>query len=84
VSWRPGFLSGCVVSVSLLVLNSACRPSDPPVSGFSDRPNVLFISVDDLNDWIEPLGGHPQAHTPSLNRLASESVLFTRNYCGSP
>jgi arylsulfatase A-like enzyme len=45
---------------------------------------VLFISVDDLNDWIEPLGGHPQAHTPSLNRLASESVLFTRNYCGSP
>lgn len=22
-------------------------------------PNVLFISVDDLNDWIGPLGGHP-------------------------
>jgi len=38
------------------------------------RPNVLFISVDDLNDWIEPLGGHPQAHTPNLKNLASQSI----------
>ena len=25
------------------------------------RPNVLFIAVDDLNDWVGCLGGHPQA-----------------------
>jgi arylsulfatase A-like enzyme len=49
-----------------------------------DRPNLLFISVDDLNDWIEPMGGHPQAHTPNLKSLASQSVLFTHNYCASP
>lgn len=48
------------------------------------KPNVLFISVDDLNDWIEPLGGHPQARTPNLNQLAEKSVLFTQNYCASP
>lgn len=48
------------------------------------KPNVLFISVDDLNDWIEPLGGHPQARTPNLNELSEESVLFTHNYCASP
>lgn len=48
------------------------------------KPNVLFISVDDLNDWIEPLGGHPQARTPNFNRLASEAVTFTHNYCPSP
>jgi arylsulfatase A-like enzyme len=48
------------------------------------RPNVLFIAVDDLNDWIEPLGGHPQARTPNLNELAEESILFTQNYCASP
>jgi arylsulfatase A-like enzyme len=57
--------------------------------GGSDRvlhepPNVLFISVDDLNDWIEPLGGHPQARTPNLARFAGEAVNFTRNYCASP
>ena len=49
-----------------------------------EHPNVLFISVDDLNDWIEPLGGHPQARTPNLKRFAAEAVNFTRNYCASP
>ncbi len=47
-------------------------------------PNVLFICIDDLNDWIEPLGGHPQAKTPHMTRLAKESVYFTRAYCASP
>ncbi len=49
-----------------------------------DFPNVLFISVDDLNDWIEPLGGHPQAQTPNLSKLAQQSVLFNNAYCASP
>ena len=48
------------------------------------KPNVLFISIDDLNDWIEPLGGHPQARTPNLKRFAEESVNFTHAYCSSP
>lgn len=50
----------------------------------SEKPNVLFISLDDLNDWIEPLGGHPQARTPNLVRFAKESVNFTNSYCSSP
>ena len=48
------------------------------------RPNVLFIAVDDLNDWITPLGGHPQAKTPNLDRLAARGVVFTRAYCSAP
>jgi hypothetical protein len=31
-----------------------------------DRPNVLFIAVDDLNDWVGHLGGHPNAKTPNI------------------
>jgi arylsulfatase A-like enzyme len=68
----------------VLGFNMACLQPETTSSARVDRPNVLFVSVDDLNDWIEPLGGHPQARTPALGRLASESVLFTRNYCGSP
>ena len=49
-----------------------------------ERPNVLFISVDDLNDWIEPLNGHPQAITPNFNRFAKRSVCFTNANCPSP
>jgi arylsulfatase A-like enzyme len=45
------------------------------------RPNVLFIAVDDLNDWIGCLGGHPQTKTPNLDRLAASGVLFKNAYC---
>ena len=40
------------------------------------RPNVLFIAVDDLNDWVGCLGGHPQAQTPNMDRLAARGTLF--------
>ena len=45
------------------------------------RPNVLFITVDDLNDWIGCLGGNPDAQTPNLDRLAQQSVLFNNAHC---
>jgi len=51
---------------------------------YLEHPNVLFIAVDDLNDWIEPLGGHPQSKTPHLNAFAKEAVNFRNNYCTSP
>ncbi len=47
----------------------------------SSRPNVLMIAIDDLNDWIEPLGGHPQVQTPGFNRLAARAVTFTNAHC---
>lgn len=48
------------------------------------KPNVLFIALDDLNDWIGCMGGHPQTVTPNLDRLASEGVLFTNAHCPAP
>ena len=30
------------------------------------RPNILFISIDDLNDWNEPLNGSNKVITPFL------------------
>ncbi len=29
------------------------------------KPNVLFISKDDLNDWFQPLGGQPRGAAPT-------------------
>jgi len=48
------------------------------------KPNVLFISVDDMNDWVGCLGGHPQAKTPSIDRLAASGLLFTNAHCAAP
>ena len=47
-------------------------------------PNVLFIAVDDLNDWVGYLGGHPQGYTPNIDKLANEGVAFTHAYCPAP
>jgi choline-sulfatase len=46
----------------------------------TDQPDVLFIAIDDLNDWVGPLGGHPQAKTPNIDRLAAQGVTFTNAY----
>ena len=48
------------------------------------QPNVLFIVVDDLNDWIGCLGGHPQAQTPNMDRLAAKGTLFTNAHVQAP
>jgi len=42
-----------------------------------DKPDVLFIAIDDLNDWVGVLGGHPQAKTPNIDALAERGMLFT-------
>jgi arylsulfatase A-like enzyme len=47
-------------------------------------PNVLLICIDDLNDWVEPLRGHPQVKTPHLSRLAARGTNFTNAHCQSP
>ena len=50
----------------------------------ADHPNVLFIAVDDLNDWVGCLGGHPQATTPNIDQLAKSGVLFEQAYGPAP
>ena len=50
----------------------------------ADRPNVLFIAIDDLNDWVGCLGGHPQVKTPGIDRLAARGTVFTNAHCQAP
>ena len=53
-------------------------------SATAARPNVLFIICDDLNDYVEGFGGHPQARTPNIARLAKSGVSFTQAHCNVP
>lgn len=43
----------------------------------AERPNVLFLAVDDMNDWIGSLGTTPRAVTPNLDKLAARGVNFS-------
>jgi arylsulfatase A-like enzyme len=55
-----------------------------PASAEKPAYNVLFLAIDDLNDWIGCLGGYPGLKTPNLDRLAARGVLFRRAYCAAP
>jgi len=48
------------------------------------HPDVLLIVIDDLNDWVGHLGGHPDAITPGLDRLAERGISFTNAHAAAP
>ena len=48
------------------------------------KPNVLFIMVDDLNDYQGTFGGHPQALTPNIDALAKVATVFTNAHTNVP
>lgn len=49
-----------------------------------ERPNILFVAIDDQNDWIGCLGGHPRVATPNIDALAARGTLFLNAHCQSP
>ncbi|MGJ8697360.1 MAG: sulfatase [Verrucomicrobiaceae bacterium] len=58
--------------------------------GLASQPNVILITVDDLNDWIEPYGGHPQTKTPEMakfckgNATTPGAIVFRNAVCAAP
>ncbi len=48
------------------------------------KPNVLFIAIDDQNDWIGHMGGHPLAKTPNLDAIAQRGTTFLNAHCQAP
>ncbi len=55
-----------------------------PLVRAADKPNVILIVCDDLNDYVEGFGGHPDAVTPNMARLARGGVRFTQAHCAVP
>ena len=81
---RRHFLSATGASLALTAMKK------PPTSG-SIKPNIVFISVDDLNDWISPLShtdgkssGYPGVQTPNLQFLADRGTCFRSAYAHVP
>lgn len=67
-----------------MVLGAYLIGSAVMLFGADSRPNVLMIGVDDLNDWIGCMKGHPQVQTPNIDRLAARGILFTNAHCAAP
>ncbi len=68
-----------ILVLMVLLLNDTWAQAEVPKS-----PNVLFIAIDDLRDWVGYLGQNPQAKTPHIDRLAKMGLALTRSYCAAP
>lgn len=68
----------CFVVTCFILLSDVLHAAD------AGKPNVLFIAIDDLNDWVGFLDGHPQAKTPNMDRLAKRGVVFSNAHCQAP
>ena len=69
-----------VVALLTVFVGGACAQSD----GGERRPDIVLIVVDDLNDWIGVMGGHPQTVTPHMDALAGRGMLFRNAHCNAP
>lgn len=68
------------IVISLITIISETAAANRPTA----KPNILFIAVDDLNDYISPLDNHPGVKTPNFERLAQRSVNFANAHCAAP
>ena len=67
----------------IIVLSFQCAATGRAAEQ-SGQPNVLMICIDDLNDWVGFLGGHPEALTPHMDALAKRGRTFTNAHCTVP
>jgi arylsulfatase A-like enzyme len=73
-----------VMSFIFLVASLATAQAGESGGSASNNPiNVLFIAIDDLRPELGAYG-HANMSTPTIDRLASQGVLFTRAYDNVP
>jgi arylsulfatase A-like enzyme len=76
--------SRLLAAILLLATSAPAGSIAAPAAQEPRRYNILMIAVDDLNDWVGVYGGHPQAKTPQIDRLAQNSMVFRNASCPGP
>ncbi len=66
-------MTACMLGINLI---SSAKDPEPP--------NILMLCIDDMNDWVGFLGGHPQTLTPNMDKLAVKGLNFTNAHCPAP
>lgn len=70
--------------ISIALFTLGMFPMSLPVGAKQQQKNVVFIVIDDLNDWVGFLNGHPDTRTPNMDRLAKMGIVFENAYCAAP
>lgn len=75
-------VAGFLIAMMLAGRSLAAQQVD--TESLAAKPNVLFLAIDDLNDWVGCLKGHPQVQTPHIDALAARGTLFANAHCQAP
>ncbi len=91
---RRQFLTGAAAAAATMATLSCSEKGKPAGAAqapalsasktLSDRPNILLLCIDDLNDWVGYLGSHPGVRTPNIDRLRAKSFSYNEAYCSVP
>jgi len=73
---KKQFINHIVVGLFLVLSNL--------ITAQEKKPNILFIAIDDMNDWTGFLGGHKEAITPNLDKIANKGINFTNAHVSAP
>jgi arylsulfatase A-like enzyme len=79
------YLQAFVAAGATTAISVCAQPLPAGSQKEADRPNVLLIAIDDLNDYIAPLNRSGLvAHTPNIERLMARGTLFSNAQCAAP
>ncbi len=67
----------------IFLLACKAEPKEQKEEKVQQKPNILFIAVDDLRPELNFYGA-PHIQSPNLDKLASQSLVFDRAYCSVP
>lgn len=68
-----------ILGILSLILSVSASHADA-----QEKPNIVMICIDDLNDWTGFLGGHPETLTPHMDALAKRGRNFANAHCAVP
>jgi iduronate 2-sulfatase len=72
------------VSIAIIGVLTLGLPAIVSAVVQDNRPNILMIVIDDLNDWVGVMNAHPNALTPNIDNLAEQGVLFANAHAAAP
>lgn len=72
-----------LIAIAVLTILSNCSP-EKSTNTKIERPNILFVFIDDMGYADLGCYGRQNVHTPNIDRLASEGILFTQFYVNAP
>jgi len=84
---RRTFLKAAAVSgmtAATAHLAQSAQPATYAETTPRQKPNVLFIAIDDMNDWTTLFNPKNPIKTPNLLRLAKRGMYFSKAYCAAP